>query len=529
MPIKHYGLRPPLISEKVSNGADLLEAVQDMKEGGTIELVPGNVYELNAKLRLTKPVAITCEDGLESHTMIRFPSNMADAYGIEIAHNYVVLRGFTVDGQNHPTAYGIYATGRSRVHLDRILAWRWHTGFKTAGATWQVSMRDCYGAHCSYAEYYLVGATTLHMSRCYANTLPTNPSDFGFYLQGWSSANLLTCDGDNMTNPIYISATKQVNLVGCNIESSKDEPVYLQNCGAVTINGLTSVNNNSNDTAGHASVIRAVNCGAITINGVHEHSHPGAGHTNISHSIILEFTTQAKVGPCNLAYDIYNSVNYPWIKYAQPYWQNNGDTWAYSTSSIIIAAGDQTAIYTSGDLARIKMTVTGDGIYYAYSRIQAVTLSTDNTGDTDGSTAVITGLTDTSDFTVGSYVSVSAGFPTTGPFEILSKDATSITIDTNSDSAESNVTVTQTTIQLQTDCLTSGRDAYDVDYCPPAYYTHVRGTRKTVYGTAAPTLGTWAVGDEWVNITPSAGGAPGGINTTAGSPGTWKNRANVAA
>ena len=70
--------------------------------------------------------------------------------------------------------------------------------------------------------------------------------------------------------------------------------------------------------------------------------------------------------------------------------------------------------------------------------------ATDSTGDTDGSTATITGMTDTSDFYGGQYVTVSAGFPsTTTPYRIMSKTATSITLALNrtSTSAQTNVTV----------------------------------------------------------------------------------------
>ncbi len=67
--------------------------------------------------------------------------------------------------------------------------------------------------------------------------------------------------------------------------------------------------------------------------------------------------------------------------------------------------------------------------------------ATDSTGDTDGSTAVITGMTDTSDFAAGNYVDVSAGFPTTGPYRVVSLTATTMTLDTNSNSAQSNITV----------------------------------------------------------------------------------------
>jgi len=68
--------------------------------------------------------------------------------------------------------------------------------------------------------------------------------------------------------------------------------------------------------------------------------------------------------------------------------------------------------------------------------------ATDATGDPDGSTAVIPGLTDTTDFTVGEYVTVSAGFPSaTRPLRITALTATTMTVDTVSDSSETNVTI----------------------------------------------------------------------------------------
>jgi len=52
-------------------------------------------------------------------------------------------------------------------------------------------------------------------------------------------------------------------------------------------------------------------------------------------------------------------------------------------------------------------------------------------------------MADTSDFFVGDSVTVSAGFPsTTDGYKILSKAAASVTLDTLSTSAETNVTVT---------------------------------------------------------------------------------------
>ena len=58
------------------------------------------------------------------------------------------------------------------------------------------------------------------------------------------------------------------------------------------------------------------------------------------------------------------------------------------------------------------------------------------------------------------------------------------------------------------------------------------GTRRTVrftFGTAAPAAGTWSQGDICYNTGAAAGGAPGWVCTSAGSPGTWKAMANLAA
>ena len=72
----------------------------------------------------------------------------------------------------------------------------------------------------------------------------------------------------------------------------------------------------------------------------------------------------------------------------------------------------------------------------------APTVPQDTTGITNGSSGVITGMTDTSDFTAGDYVTISAGFPTNESIKISTVDSgTQITVNTNSTSAESNVTI----------------------------------------------------------------------------------------
>lgn len=52
---------------------------------------------------------------------------------------------------------------------------------------------------------------------------------------------------------------------------------------------------------------------------------------------------------------------------------------------------------------------------------------------------------------------------------------------------------------------------------------------RVIWNNAAPTTDTWARGDIVWNTAPSAGGTPGWVCVTAGTPGTWKAMANVAA
>jgi hypothetical protein len=50
----------------------------------------------------------------------------------------------------------------------------------------------------------------------------------------------------------------------------------------------------------------------------------------------------------------------------------------------------------------------------------------------------------------------------------------------------------------------------------------------TVYSTAVPTGGFYEAGTVCLNTTPSAGGTPGWVCVTSGTPGTWKAMANLA-
>jgi hypothetical protein len=47
------------------------------------------------------------------------------------------------------------------------------------------------------------------------------------------------------------------------------------------------------------------------------------------------------------------------------------------------------------------------------------------------------------------------------------------------------------------------------------------------YNSAAPTVGTWALGDRTVNSSPAVGSPKGWTCTVAGNPGTWVSEGNL--
>jgi len=66
-------------------------------------------------------------------------------------------------------------------------------------------------------------------------------------------------------------------------------------------------------------------------------------------------------------------------------------------------------------------------------------------GVTDGSTGVITGLADTSAFSVGDYIIISNGFSARGPYYITALSSTTITVNGDSNTI-------QTGVQLSKQC-----------------------------------------------------------------------------
>ena len=83
---------------------------------------------------------------------------------------------------------------------------------------------------------------------------------------------------------------------------------------------------------------------------------------------------------------------------------------------------------------------------------------------------------------------------------------------------------TLTASNLQVLAANNSSDTTNV-YAGDYFYERIGyGKRRFVFdgSSGAPATGTWAVGDELVYRTPTAGGYRGSVCTTAGTPGTWK-------
>jgi hypothetical protein len=117
---------------------------------------------------------------------------------------------------------------------------------------------------------------------------------------------------------------------------------------------------------------------------------------------------------------------------------SNGDGWHRMLRG---SAAPSTQSWPRGTICWNTQPTSGQPMGWMCTESGTYSTATDSTGDTDGSTATITGMTDTSDFNVGDYVDVSAGFATTGPYRVISKTADSLTLESNSNATESNITV----------------------------------------------------------------------------------------
>jgi len=112
-------------------------------------------------------------------------------------------------------------------------------------------------------------------------------------------------------------------------------------------------------------------------------------------------------------------------------------TGTWNQGDIVYKQFQGTAPYTAPNQSSL-----GDIIGWVSTSSGTFSAATDNTGDTTLDSQTITGLTDTSDFYPGDYVTISAGFASaTTPMQIITKTATTLTFDEYSNGTQANVTI----------------------------------------------------------------------------------------
>lgn len=127
---------------------------------------------------------------------------------------------------------------------------------------------------------------------------------------------------------------------------------------------------------------------------------------------------------------------------------------------------DPTALTTATDQNRSPASGKEFVVTASLSGTSPFSQPTDVACDTDGSTGVLTGCADLSDFQVGMLASVSDGFATTGPFLVTAVGVSTITVDGTSDSAETDVTITGNVTTSNTatfDPAIAAGDVWEVD------------------------------------------------------------------
>ncbi len=113
----------------------------------------------------------------------------------------------------------------------------------------------------------------------------------------------------------------------------------------------------------------------------------------------------------------------------------------YPTDRKEYTAAPTTGTWVKGQFVTNYNAATGQPIGWFCTASGTFSAFSDTAGDTDGSTNAITGMASTSGLFVGDFVTVSAGFASTGPYRVVEiTSATAIKIEVNSNSAQNNIT-----------------------------------------------------------------------------------------
>lgn len=197
------------------------------------------------------------------------------------------------------------------------------------------------------------------------------------------------------------------------------------------------------------------------------------------------------------------------------------DVIAVTNGTLVTLSRETSNILTGNSARKVSVTSDNQGINCTYTGLKA---STDYTfvgwikvlsGTSAISTFVSTGTS------VGRYPRES-GYAANTDWQRVSLVGTT--------DASGNLTV-----RITATLDGAGPAEYLIDCCDvylgynPGDVRNFSHKRNRVTHTSEPLSGTWEVGDIIWARTPSAGGAPGWVCVTAGTPGTWKAMSNLSA
>lgn len=254
------------------------------------------------------------------------------------------------------------------------------------------------------------------------------------YLHGYDNTYRLQVDRANINE----------NSIICNAN-----PFYYRYCNGSNL-GFNRNNIKNNDTEGGYCVATA----SATIESVQYcdniiNNTGSVSYASLTASRLIKFNGN----------EMSNCTSYGGCKLVAPYSQYSGNTMSGCSGNASLGTVNFFEVFYNHSIASFYVSVPIAGTWIRGSIIFDASPTagassgwqctitgtfqdyTDSGGVTDGSTSVITGLTDTSVLSVGDYVSADIGFPSTGPFRILSLTATTLTVTGTSNSAETGVTV----------------------------------------------------------------------------------------
>jgi hypothetical protein len=411
------------------------------------------------------------------HTMFYYRKDMA-IYGLTL-EGYATGSGYAT--ANPPWSFGFRsAVGSDRVTFTDCVAHGlgydgWYHDPGAAGGL--VTLVNCSGYDCMRNDASIISGSVIEIG-----------GKWGFDSSALTKVGAVDVEPDALTTVTSASFTgskfgHKLNFIGqngpVNVARVKDlifdGSVYSATCGLdwqVLVDGIYGVDSCS-----------YINGAALSRGGVKNNA-LGTGR----------FYTEKQTANKNLLANAYNSITG---------WTESSSGSVTTTPNVDI--GDAKGIRIqcdAGEYLNYKQVITVEAdTVYSFGAMISSTVS-------DSSTHGVYVYVDTSSYFLKPYTLGSGAQKVSGQFKVPA-GITSVDFRFGSPGSACDMVFTDL-------------------YLIKGTVGELRGDRVT-RAAAAPTTGTWAVGDVVWNATPSAAGAPGWVCVTAGTPGTWKAMANLAA